>query len=102
MKVGDKHIFFNGNKSKAQGCGYTKACDLRLKKDSGYIIKNKGKKLKSSVRQVRFILSTCLTIMTIVVHSGALRQVHQKKGINTTKKMMNSDANKMTTRCTMS
>ena len=47
-------------------------------------------------------LDTCLTIMTIVVHSGASRQGNHKKERNTTTKAVNSTANKKTTRNTIS
>ena len=54
------------------------------------------------MRQVRFLLKTCLTITTIVVQSGASRQENQNKERHTMTKMMNFDANKMTTIFTIS
>ena len=48
--------------------------------------------MKILVSQVRFILNTCLTVMKIVVHSGASRKEHQKKERHTMKQTMNSTA----------
>ena len=103
VKVVDKHIFSIVNKSRAQRCGCSKAYALRIKKDWGYMIKNnREKQLKSWVRHVRLLLNTCLTVTTIVVHSGASRQEHQKKEIHTTTKTTNSAANKTQFSCKIS
>ena len=97
-----KHIFSIVNKRRAQRCGWTKADALQLKKDWGYMIKKNREKLKSWVRQVRFLLNTCLTVIKIVFQSGASRQEHQNKERKTTKKTTNSAANKTTISCTIS
>ena len=44
IKVVAKHIFYIVNDSKAQRCGCTRADDLRLKKDWGYMIKKNREK----------------------------------------------------------
>ena len=49
-------------------------------------------------RQVKFLLNTYSTIMIIVMQSGASRQYHKHKARNTTTKMMNYVAKKITTR----
>ena len=96
VKVVAKHMFSIVNKSRAQRCRCTKEDALRLKKDWGYMIKNNREKpLNSWVRQVSFLLNTCLTIMKILLHSGASRHEHQKKEIHTIKQTTNSTANKM-------
>ena len=103
IKVLAKHIFYIVNDSKAHRCGCTRADALRLKKDWGYMIKIIGKKqLKSWVQQVRYLLNTCLTVMKIVVQSGASRQEHQNKGRHTTTKTTNSDAKKKIINCIIS
>ena len=80
VKVVARHIFSIINESKSQRCWCTKADALQLKKYWGYMIKIIGwKQLNSWVRQVRLLLNTCLTIITIVVESGTSRQEHQKK-----------------------
>ena len=56
--------------------------------------KEQGKKLKSLVRQLRFLLNTRLTVMTIVVQSGAPRKKHQKKERHPMKQTTNSAAKK--------
>ena len=45
-----------------------------------------GNKLKSWVRHIMFLLNICWTVMTIVVHSDASRQEHQKKERHTIEK----------------
>ena len=55
---------------------------------------NRGNFLKSWARQVRFLLNTCLTVMTIIVQSGASRQEHQNKERHTMKQTTNSAAKK--------
>ena len=60
------------------------------------------KQLKILVRQVRFLLNTCVTIMKIVAQSGASRQEHQNNERHTTTKTIDSVANKTSTRCTIS
>ena len=50
--------------------------------------------LKSSVRQVRFLLNTCLTITTIILQIGASRQEHQKKERHIVKQTTNYAAKK--------
>ena len=52
--------------------------------------------------QTKFFLNTCLTILTIVVYSGASRQEHKKKEIHTTKETMNYAVKKFTTIYTIS
>ena len=42
VKVVAKHIFSIVNESRDQRCGCTKADDLQIKKDWGYMIKNNG------------------------------------------------------------
>ena len=49
-----------------------------------------------------FPSNTCLTVMTMVVQSGASRLEHQKKERHTTTKMTNSGAKKMTISCKIS
>ena len=46
MKCLAKQIFSIVNKFRAQQCGCTKADDLQLKKDWGYMIKNNRKKIE--------------------------------------------------------
>ena len=95
VKVVSKHIFSIVNESRAQGCGCTKVDALRLKKYWGCMIKNNmEKQLKSWVKQVRFLLNTCLTVTVIVVKSGASRQDNQKKERHTMKQTTNSAAKK--------
>ena len=53
------------------------------------IKKNRKKQLESWVRQVMFLLNTCLTTMTSVVHIGDSRQYHKRKEIHTTTKTLN-------------
>ena len=45
VKVVSKHIFSIINKGRAQRCGCTKSHALQLKKDWGYMIKNKREKI---------------------------------------------------------
>ena len=73
VKVVAEHIFSILNEIRAQKSGYTKADAIHINK---YLGKLKKKQLKSWVRQVRFLLNTCSTVMTIVVQSGAARQEH--------------------------
>ena len=103
VKVVAKHIFSIVNKSRDQQCGCTKADYIWLNKDWGYMIKkNRKKQLKSWVKQVIFLLNTCLIVMEILVQSGASRPEHQKKERHTIKQTTNSAANKTTIRCTIS
>ena len=87
----------------SQQCRCNKADALQLNKDWGYTIKKNGKKIIEELSgQVRFFLNTCLTVTTIVVHSGASRQEHQKKERHTTTKTTNYAANKTTISCKIS
>ena len=86
VKVVANHIFSIVNESRAQLSGCTKVDAIRLKKYWGYMIKKNSKKqLKTRVRQLRFLLNTCLTIMKILVQSGGSRQDHQNKERHTIK-----------------
>ena len=72
VKVVAQHIFSIVNESRAQQCGCTKADAIQIKKYWGYTVKkNREKQLKSWVRQVSPPSNTCLTVMKIVVQSGA-------------------------------
>ena len=60
-KVVAKHIFSIVNESKAKWCGCNKVDVIQIKKHWVCMIKKKRrKKSKSWVRQVRFLLNTCL------------------------------------------
>ena len=66
------------------------------------IKKNREKQLNIWVRQVRSPSNTCLTVMQILLQSGASRQEHQKKERQTTTKTSNYVVNKTKTTCKIS
>ena len=91
------------NESRAKQCGCTKADALWLMKYWGVHDKKNGEKqLKSWVRHVRFLLNTCLTVITIVLQSGDSIQEHQDKERHAMKQTTNSAANKTTISCIIS
>ena len=70
MKVVAKHICSVVNESRAQQCGCNKTDALRTEKYWGYMIKkNRDKTIEELSEASKVSSNTCLTVMTIVVHS---------------------------------